>query len=131
MTDHTAQHIKLPARRAPEPPARDASSQVPGAAAWKPWKVAIAFVAAVGLALAGRAIVASHGEGPLLGIAIAITIALMLLGVAHVGLALLLANTDATPTARDFGLCRPRFVRAVALMVTVQVPGSAAPIQWR
>jgi len=77
-------------RSLPEPPALDASRPVPGAAAWKPWKVAIAFVAVVGLALAGRAIVASSGEGPLLAIALA----LMLLTVAPVGLALLLANMD-------------------------------------
>jgi len=109
-----------------EPPAPDASSQVPGAAAWKPWKVAIAFVAAVGLALAGRAIVASSGEGPLLGIAIA----LMLLTVAPVGLALLLANMDATPTARDFGLCRPRVARALALMFAVFIGLTAMFVLW-
>ena len=77
----------------------------------------IAFVAVVGLALAGRATVASSGEGPLLGIAIA----LMLLSVAPVGLALLLANVDATPTARDFGLVRPPLGRAIALMFAVLI----------
>ena len=106
--------------------APDASSQVPGAAAWKPWKVVIAFVAVVGLALAGRATVASSGEGPLLGIAIA----LMLLSVAPVGLALLLANVDATPTARDFGLVRPRFVRALALMFAVLIGLMAMFVLW-
>jgi len=108
------------------PPARDASSQVPGAAAWKPWKVAIAFVAAIALALAGRAIVSGEGAIPLLGIAIAS----MLLSVAPVGLALLLANMDATPTARDFGLCRPRFARAVALMFAVFIGLTAVFVLW-
>jgi len=98
-----------------------------GAAAWKPWKVVIAFVAGVGLALAGRAIVASSGEGPLLAIAIAL---MLLLSVAPVGLALLLANMDATPTARDFGLCRPRLARAVALMFAVYIGVTAMFVLW-
>jgi len=113
-------------RSLPEPPARDASRPVPGAAAWKPWKVAIAFVAVVGLALAGRAIVASSGEGPLLAIAIA----LMLLTVAPVGLALLLANMDATPTAHDFGLVRPPLGRAIALMFAVLIGVTAMFVLW-
>jgi len=54
----------------------------------------------------------------------------MLLAVAHVGLALLLANTDATPTARDFGLCRPRFARAVALMFAVFIGVTAVAVLW-
>ena len=113
-------------RSLPEPPAPDASSQVSGAAAWQPWKVVIAFVAAVGLALAGRAIVASQGEVPLLAIAIA----LMLLSVAPVGLALLLANMDDTPTARDFGLVRPPLGRAIALMFAVLIGLTAMFVLW-
>lgn len=109
-----------------EPAAPDASSQSLGASAWKPRRVLIAFVATIALALAGRAIVSGDGTWPLLGIAIA----LMLLTVAPVGLALLLANMDATPTARDFGLCRSRLARAVALMFGVFIGMTAVAVLW-
>ena len=109
-----------------EPPAPDASSQSLGASAWKPRRVLIAFVATIALALAGRAIVSGDGTWPLIGIAIA----LMLLTVAPVGLALLLANMDATPTARDFGLVRPPLGRAIALMFAVVIGVTAMFVLW-
>ncbi len=86
----------------------------------------MAFVAAFGLALAGRAIVSGAGEGPLFGIAIA----LMLVSAAPVGLALLLARMDDTPTARDFGLRRPRLGRALALMFAVWLGLTALFVLW-
>ena len=116
--------------RSPESPVMtqtsDTSSQSLGASAWKPRRVLIAFVATIALALAGRAIVAGEGAIPLLGIAIA----LMLLTVAPVGLALLLANMDATPTARDFGLVRPPLRRAISLATVVWFALTALTVLW-
>ena len=97
-----------------------------GATAWKPWRVMVAFVAAVGLALLGRVIVSGNGAGPLVRIAIALS----LLSVAPVALALLLANLDARPTAHDFGLRRAPLGRAVALLFAVGIGLTVLSVLW-
>ena len=109
---------------ADEPAATRRSPPVVGAAAWKPWTVALAFVAAVALALAGRATVTDNGADPLAAGA------LILLTVAPVALALLLANLHDTPTARDFGLRRPPLRRAIALAVAVWFALTALTVLW-
>ena len=106
---------------APEPP-REC-----GAPAWKPETVAIAFVGALVLVLAGRAIVTTVAENdvdPLVGIA------LMLLNAAPVALALLLAGLQGRPTARDFALRRPPLGRAIVLAVAVWLGLTALTVLW-
>lgn len=110
------------AKPQPPPPAR-------GAAAWRPWTVALAFIGAFGLALAGRALVttvAGEGESVLVGG----TIVLILLSVSSVGLAVLLANMHGRPTAGDFGLRRPRIARAIALTLTVWITLTVLTVLW-
>ena len=107
-----------------EPAATRRSPPVVGAASWKPWTVAPAFVAAVALALAGRATVTDNGADPLAAGA------LILLTVAPVALALLLANLHDPPTAGDFGLRRPTLRRAIALAVAVWFVLTALTILW-
>ena len=100
-----------------------------GAAAWKPWTVGVAFIGIVGLALAGRAIVTTHSEGSE-GSLLAIGIALILLGVASIGLALFLANMQERPTATDFGLRRPPLVRAIGLLLAIGIGLTALTVVW-
>jgi len=96
------------------------------AAAWKPWTAGVAFVAAVALALPGRAIVSGDGAGALAGIAIAFAV----LSAAPVGLALLLAHLHAPPAAADFGLRRPPLARAIALSIVVWIGLAALMVLW-
>jgi len=100
-----------------------------GAAAWKPWTVGVAFIGIVGLALAGRAIVTTHSEGSE-GSLLAIGIALILLGVASIGLALFLANMQGRPTASDFRLRRPPLVRAIGLLLAIGIGLTALTVVW-
>ncbi len=97
-----------------------------GSPAWKPWRVAVGFVAAVALALAGRAIVSGESASPLLAVGLALSV----LSVAPIGLALVLAGMDVAPTARDFGLRRPRLARAVALAFAVWIGMSLLVVVW-
>ncbi len=97
-----------------------------GAPAWKPWRAAVGFVAAVALALAGRAIVSGESSSPLLAVALA----LIVLSLAPIGLAIVAAGMDAAPTARDFGLLRPRLARAVALALAIWVGTSLMIVMW-
>ena len=100
-----------------------------GAAAWKPWTVGLAFIAAVALALAGRASIATgsdRGTAALLGIGIA----QILLAVAAIGVALLLAGRHGKPSAGDFGLRRPPLGRAVALLLAVWIAFTVATVLW-
>jgi hypothetical protein len=108
---------------ASEPPTRRSPPLV-GAAAWKPWTVALAIVATVALALAGRATVIENGANALTAGAP------ILLTVAPVLLALLLANLHDTPTAGDFGRRRPPLRRAIALAVAVWVALTALTVLW-
>ena len=100
-----------------------------GAAAWKPWTVGLAFIAVVALALAGRAIVAT-GSGDSTGALLGVGIALILLDVTVVGVALLLANLHAKPSAADFGLRRPPLRRAVVLLLAVWIGFTVAIVLW-
>lgn len=99
-----------------------------GAAAWKPWTVGLAFTAAVALALAGRAIVAtdSTSNGALLGVGIV----LIVVNVASVGVALLLAKMHGKPSAAGFGLRRPPLARAVGLLLAVGIGFTVASVLW-
>ncbi len=89
----------------------------------------MAFVGVVGLALAGRAIVATV-KGDSTGALLGVGIALILLSVAAVGIALLLANTHGRPTAADFGLRRPPIGRAIGLTLAVWVGLTLAIVLW-
>jgi len=118
----------IPSSGVGQPPAGEPPEPVPphGAAAWKPWTVGVAFLGVVALALAGRATVPGDGAGLPLGNAIA----LILLGVAPIGLALLLANIHGRPTAADFGLRRPPLVRAIGLLLVVWIALTAVTVLW-
>ena len=100
-----------------------------GAAAWKPWPVGLAFIAAVALALAGRAIVAT-GSGDSTIALLGIGIALILLAVATIVVAFLLASRHGKPSAADFGLRRPPLGRAIAVLLTVWIGVTVATVLW-
>ncbi len=89
----------------------------------------MAFIGVVGLALVGRAIVATV-TGDSAGALVGVGVALILLSVARVGMALLLANTHGRPTAADFGLRRPPIGRAVGLTLAVWVGLTLATVLW-
>lgn len=100
-----------------------------GAAAWKPWTVAVAFVGAVGLGLVGRAIV-SVVEGRSAGAVLGGGIALCSVSVAPVALALHFARRQGRSTASDFGLRRPSLRRAAALVFAFLVGLTALVVVW-
>ena len=115
--------------QAGEPAATGPPVALLGAAAWKPWTVALAFTGAVGLALAGRAIVTTgsgDGASALLGVGLA----LIVLGIATVAMALVLANAHVRPTAADFGLRRPQLGRAIGLLLAVWIGFTVATVLW-
>ena len=98
-----------------------------GAGAWKPWTVGAAFVAAVGLALAGRATVTTatgDGTDALLGGA------LVLLTAAPIALAVLFASLHGRPSAHDFGFHRPPLRRAISLATAVWLALTALTFLW-
>lgn len=100
-----------------------------GAAAWEPWTVAVAFIAALALALAGRAVVAA-GSGDSTGALLGVGIALIALNVAPIGLALLLANVHGKPSAADFGLRRPPLGRALVLLLGIWISLTVMTVLW-
>jgi len=100
-----------------------------GAAGWKPATVGVAFIAGLGLAIAGRAVVAigsGNGTAGLLGVAVA----MIVLALASIGVALALAGRQGRPSAADFGLRRPPLRRAVGLAVAVWIGLSALTALW-
>jgi len=100
-----------------------------GAAAWRPWTVGLAFIGALGLALAGRSIVAI-GSGGSPGALLAVGIVLTVLNVATVGVALLLGNMRGKPSAADFGLRRPPIGRSIGLTLAVWIGFTVATVLW-
>jgi len=122
---------RIPSSGVGQPLFGEPAAPVPphGAAAWKTWTVALAFIAAVALALAGRAIVAI-GSGDSTGVLLGVGIALILLSVASVGVALLLAKMHGKPSAADFGLRRPPLGRAIGLLLAVWIGFTVATVLW-
>ncbi len=100
-----------------------------GAAAWRPWTVGVAFIAALGLALCSRAIVAT-GWGDSTGALLGVGLGLIVLNLAPVGVALLLAGMHGKPSAADFGLHRPPVGRAIGLLLGVWIALTAITTLW-
>jgi len=110
-------------------PHKQAITMGVGAAAWRPWTVGVAFIAAMGLVLAGRTIVAI-GSGGSSSALLGVGIVLIVLSVATVGMALLLGSMRGKPSAADFGLRRPPIGRAIGLMLAVWIGFTVATVLW-
>ena len=89
----------------------------------------MAFVATIGLALAGRAVVAT-GTGESGVSLLSVGIALLLVGVAPIGLVLLLANLQERPTASDFALRPPPLGRSIGLAIAFWVGINVLTLLW-
>ncbi len=98
-----------------------------GAAAWEQWTVAVAFAAAVALALAGRA---ATTAGPGDGVTPPGAVAAILLNAAPIAVALVLAGLAARPSAADFGLRPAPPARAVGLSLAAWVGVTALTAVW-